>query len=237
MSDVPAVVQPYQRMAWQPLTIAADGARTASKFAGLPWLAADEAWPLCPNCGKPIQLLLQLSLADLPQALGSEYGVGLLQMFYCTTDEPLCDVDCQAWEPFSRSTLVRVIESVGAVLPLTESPVADAFPPLLIVDWLAAIDYPNAEESELLGVELSAAESEQLYAADYPLSKDKLAGWPAWVQGVEYPHCPQCAQPMRLLFQLDSHDHLPYTFGDVGTGHITQCPVHLTQVAFGWACG
>ena len=65
---------------------------------------------------------------------------------------------------------------------------------------------------------------------------DKLAGWPAWIQGVEYPSCPKCEQQMRLVFQLDSDDHLPFMFGDVGTGHITQCPEHLEVVAFGWAC-
>jgi hypothetical protein len=26
-------------------------------------------------------------------------------------------------------------------------------------------------------------------------------------------------------------------FGDMGIGHITQCPEHLDVVAFGWACG
>ena len=38
------------------------------------------------------------------------------------------------------------------------------------------------------------------------------------------------------IFQLDSEDHVPFMFGDVGTGHITQCPEHLEVVAFGWAC-
>ncbi|BAY43233.1 hypothetical protein SAMD00079811_08120 [Scytonema sp. HK-05] len=35
----------------------------------------------------------------------------------------------------------------------------------------------------------------------------------------------------------DSQNNLPFMFGDVGCGHITQCKTHKTQVAFGWACG
>ncbi len=67
-------------------------------------------------------------------------------------------------------------------------------------------------------------------------SGDKLAGWPVWVQGMEHPSCPRCGRRMWLVFQLDSEDHLPFMFGDMGTGHLTQCPEHLEVVAFGWAC-
>lgn len=42
---------------------------------------------------------------------------------------------------------------------------------------------------------------------------------------------------MELLFQIASEENLPYTFGDVGVGHVTQCPAHRERLAFGWACG
>lgn len=29
---------------------------------------------------------------------------------------------------------------------------------------------------------------------------------------------------------------VPFMFGDVGRGHVTQCPDHEDVVAFGWAC-
>jgi hypothetical protein len=38
------------------------------------------------------------------------------------------------------------------------------------------------------------------------------------------------------VLQLESDDHVPFEFGDSGTGHITQCPNHRNLVAFGWAC-
>jgi uncharacterized protein YwqG len=65
---------------------------------------------------------------------------------------------------------------------------------------------------------------------------DKLGGWPYWIQGVEYPACPVCQAEMHMVFQLDSNDNLDFMFGDVGTGHITQCPVHKSVVTFSWAC-
>ncbi|HBL10742.1 MAG TPA: molybdate metabolism regulator, partial [Cyanobacteria bacterium UBA11162] len=65
---------------------------------------------------------------------------------------------------------------------------------------------------------------------------DKLAGYPLWVQGMEYSGCPICHEPMRQVFQLVSEDNLPYMFGDVGIGHVLQCQTHKEQLAFIWAC-
>jgi uncharacterized protein YwqG len=65
---------------------------------------------------------------------------------------------------------------------------------------------------------------------------DKLGGWPYWIQGAEYPDCPECGARMEVVFQLDSNNNLPFMFGDVGCGHITQCPRHKDVVTFAWAC-
>jgi hypothetical protein len=40
-----------------------------------------------------------------------------------------------------------------------------------------------------------------------------------------------------LVFQVVLEDNVPSMFGDVGCGHVTQCPEHMEVVAFGWACG
>ena len=77
-----------------------------------------------------------------------------------------------------------------------------------------------------------------LDAAMIPFEGDKLAGWPYWVQDVEYPKCPTCDRLMdTLIFEFASDDHVPYLWGDVGTGYILQCPDHKDQVAFLWQCG
>ena len=67
-------------------------------------------------------------------------------------------------------------------------------------------------------------------------TKDKVNGWPYWVQNVEYPICPKCGTEMIYLFQIDSEDNVPFMFGDVCCGHITQCPKHPDILAFAWAC-
>ena len=69
---------PCQKKAWLPLTEQRDGPVTACKFAGKPWLAADEDWPLCPSCGREMFLLLQLNLRQLPATIGKMPGTGLM---------------------------------------------------------------------------------------------------------------------------------------------------------------
>ncbi|MEM7788270.1 MAG: DUF1963 domain-containing protein [Bacteroidota bacterium] len=232
---VPKTLFPHVRTAWRPLVTEADGPATASKMAGTPYVPAGEPYPTCPNCAAPLQLFVQLDTATLPEAVRGEHGEGLIQLFYCTSQEPMCEVDCEAFFPFSRSVVARLVVPDG--LPEADLPeVADAFPPRQIVGWEAFDDYPSGAESmSRLGVALTDAEQDTAWeAAAYG---DKLGGWPAWIQGVEYPDCPRCGRAMRLVFQVDSEETLPVVFGDSGVGHLTQCPVHQDVLAFGWACG
>ncbi|WP_276307800.1 DUF1963 domain-containing protein [Stenotrophobium rhamnosiphilum] len=214
-----------------------DGPLNASKFSGAPFLPSGSKWPACQNCGKPMQLFLQLNPSELPEQVTSPWGEGLLQFFYCTNSEPLCEVDCEAFFPFSKSTLLRIVSAEGKSEAVDSSAVLNGFPPKLIVGWKVDHDLPNWEELRSLGVELTDEESEELSEKGFPRSGEKLLGWPAWVQGVEYPQCPECGSQMRLVFQIDSSGHLPYMFGDVGCGHISQCAIHPSNLAFGWACG
>jgi len=96
-------------------------------------------------------------------------------------------------------------------------------------------DLPNWEEQKMYGVELSDSEADEV-SETYPRGGEKLMGWPCWIQGVEYPNCPECGSPMGHVFQIDSEGALPFMFGDVGIGHITLCPKHTSILAFGWAC-
>jgi uncharacterized protein YwqG len=68
------------------------------------------------------------------------------------------------------------------------------------------------------------------------LQGDKLFGFPYWVQSIEYPNDRETGTRMELLFQIDSEDNLPYMFGDVGVGHITQSPDNENELTFAWAC-
>lgn len=234
-NTIPSAAIPYKRNAWKPITEESDGSILASKFSGIPYLMKDEKYPRCQNCDKPMQLFIQLNLDELPTALRKDIGNGLLQMFYCTSEEPLCEVDCEAFFPFAKSVLLRIIQPEVETVSSRMLP-ENLFPPKLIIGWDEIEDYPNPEEGESLDIELEDDEWDVM-TEEFPHIGDKLGGYPAWVQGVEYPDCPLCGETMQLLFQIDSEDNLPYMFGDVGCGHITQCKDHKEQLAFGWACG
>jgi uncharacterized protein YwqG len=225
------------RPAWVPVTLEQDGAATDSKFSGKPVLKKGENWPLCANCSKPMQLFVQLNTLQLPAEAGVK-GKGYIQMFYCTSYEPHCEVMCEAFFPFSKSTLLRLVNEDEATGDHTVPDIKDNFPAKKIESWDQIQDYPGYEERcELESVELTDEEEDFAYDNEIgPASGDKLGGWPLWVQSVEYPSCPDCGEQMGLVLQLDSEDNVPYMWGDSGVGHITQCKSHPQQVAFGWAC-
>lgn len=252
--EIAALLQPWrarhQRPAWRPIVVEEEPATLSAKFGGLPWLAPDETWPTCGDCGLPLAFFLQLDLTNLPSKLDRSFGAGVLQLFYCTE----CD---GGWEPFAASQLVRVLPRVALGLAAEPPGEVEVFPAQAITSWEEFIDLPAPPEHDSLGLLYDYDFDAKITRVDCPefgisvegstdddiaeevataATGDKLAGWPAWIQGVEYPSCPKCARQMRLVFQVDSNDHLPFMFGDVGTGHITQCPEHPEVVAFGWAC-
>ena len=245
----------HERPAWTPQTTTDDADRPVSKFGGRPLLQTEETWPACRVCGLPFELLLQLDLAKASRVSGRDLGPGVLQLFYCVR-ETSCE---PGWEPFNdQCSLCRVIPASGtAVADAAEN----SFPPRAIVGWTEVVDRPDPEEHDALGLvydyhfretphrpmEVTCPELglrfegapivNHLQAEISSRDGDKLSGWPRWVQGVEYPSCPECGRRMELLMQLDSEDNVPYMFGDCGIGHITQCWDHKHVVAFGWACG
>ena len=271
-----------KKKAWFPITVRQDGDLTTSKFAGKPWLSADETFPRCGCCNNLMRFFFQLNLEQVPNSLKGEFGEGLLQFFYC--------VDCDDSQPFSQSHLVRIIQPLDKPaqyeLPYfqdnwTDDPMLrdskGQFIAKIIVNWKETTDYPNWMEVESTGVTLSdedvhflmsASNIEESELADlsylddaeraYDLlcqrsaiihqimeegnfllsEKDRLAGYPHWVQDPEYPNCPICDRSMdRLIFQFASDDNITYLWGDCGTGYFLQCPEHKEQVTFLWQCG
>jgi len=233
-----ALLRPHLRAAFVPQVKAGGATGPVTKIAGEPWLPAGAEWPVCPNCKRPMQLILQLDLETLPAGAGA-HGKGLAQLFYCLSSDPLCEVDCEAFFAFSKSCVARLVDGHAPGKDAEPRETPNALRPKRIVGWKAAEDLPNTEELDELGVsaEYDGPLWKALQAAQRPLPKDKLGGWPCWSQSPEYPSCPECKAPMRLLFQIDSDDAVGCSWGDGGCGHLTQCATHPNQLAFGWACG
>lgn len=232
-------LEQYKRHAWIPVVEAKERVLVSSKFSGKPYLKADETWPQCPNCGNHMHLFLQLNINEIPDEFKQSLDLysGLLQMFYCTNSDPLCEVDCEAFFPFSKSVIVRYIAEIDNDKAIKDiSLPEDSFPVKTIVKWNMVDDYPNWEELREMGFSLNDEEENELEKLEVPHAGDKLGGWPYWIQGIEYPRCPICNEKMRLIFQIDSEKNIPYMFGDTGCGHITQCKNHKDQMAFAWAC-
>jgi uncharacterized protein YwqG len=225
-----------RRTAWLPRTADGPTGLAGSKFGGLPLLASGEPWPACGNCRRPMQLFLQLNGEELPAELELPLPGRVVQLFYCTSQKPCCEADCEAWDGRGVSMRLRLIDARTPPQPLTASPVANAFPEKRIEGWEPVDDFPNAEDAEGAGETLDEIEQEMLSNAGYPREKDKLAGWPSWVQSVNYPACPECERAMRPLFQVDSHDNLPYMFGDAGVLHLFLCPQHPERLGMNWDC-
>lgn len=220
IADYEAWREAGRRPFWLPLTREGQFADNPSHFGGIPDLAPDETWPGCPHCGVPMALLLQLDLATLPaEAPGrAEAGAGLLQLFGCT--------DCGALSE-DGSALARRLppaERSAAVLSFDAVMLA----PRSIVGWRAGSERPGAGEWDDEQGLPPAGEDEECQGGD------KLGGWPAWVQYAEYPFCPVCRQPQRLLFQIASQQGLDYMFSDVGTAYLMYCSQHPDQLSFSW---
>jgi uncharacterized protein YwqG len=252
-SRLPPVVKQHQRTAWTPVIETRKGKPIDSKIGGVPYLLPNEEWPLCRSCHEPLTFFLQLNSTQLKKPI---FGQGLLQVFYCTNED--------SFQPFDQSHFLRLLRGTESPLnpsderenptPLNPSDERKDMwetKPLrrkggyggtksphptenVIVDWKQTDDYPSNIELTEMGIDLSDFEDQMLCATNFPLHGDKLSGWPAWVQGVEYPICPECKQQMTMIFQLDSNYGLDYMFGDTGCAHITQCSNHPNSLAMGW---
>ena len=206
---------------------------TKSKIGGFPYLRHENDWPVCPNCGKHQQLFLQLNLSELPE----QQSDGLIQLFYCTTDDAefYCEEELMAYAPDSKISTCRKIQIEGQSASISPT-IDELFEEKVIESWEAVDDYPHPEEIYDLDVPFSDEEIETLFKNRITaMSGDKLFGYPNWIQGVEYP-TDENGDEMEMVFQLESKKNLPYMFGDLGVGHLTQSKNDDSKLAFGWAC-
>jgi hypothetical protein len=236
------LLERYGRVAYRPQLVADDSAITASKFGGTGFLRDGETWPACGNCKQRMPLFVQIDLATCPEALKHPHREGLVQLFYCTSDEPLCEVDCRGWQAGAICMLVRwLAPPLRRPERLSEAPPSLSswrreVQPSRVAAWIAeAPELPDYAEMQ----RLDSDATEDWTALDdldvVARNLDKLGGWPSWVQDPAYPNCPDCGVPMQYLLQLESNGACGHQFGDLGRGHLFQCATHPERVAFNWA--
>lgn len=232
-----ARLRPHVRPAFIPRVEDGEASGPVTKVGGRPWLPAGTTWPTCPNCNQAMALILQLDLESLP-AGAPDHGKGLAQLFYCTNTEPHCEVVCEAFFPFARSVVARVVDKHAPGADADARVVPNAPAPRRIVGWEEVADLPRIDELGELGMEVGEDDTleQELEARELPRMGDKLGGWPHWIQGIEYPECPDCQGAMGLVFQMGGGDAIAYEWGSGGAGHLTQCAAHPERLAFGWAC-
>jgi Domain of unknown function (DUF1963) len=223
----------FKRFAWKPHVTTEYGPAIGSKFGGTPWLSKQEEWPRCGECGRLMDLWLQLNSADLPPECAELFD-GVLQVFACEAEE-YWDGPCQSGWPFSTASFVRVCRPDGPSR-FEQLPDPDLFEECRVVGWTKHEELPDTQELEVLGIELSSDQEKILGEDCAPFSTcqvDKLMGWPAWQQRPRRFACPTCNIEMREIFQLDSSSCVPI-LDCGGRGWVIQCPVHRDIVAFYW---
>jgi hypothetical protein len=93
-------------------------------------------------------------------------GAGLLQLFYCTSDE------CRSeggWEPFTDDlSRVRVVHPSGPGLKISLPRQDRCFPAKRVVGWTRFIDLPMPSEHEELGLKYTYHFDEGRYGWNAP---------------------------------------------------------------------
>ena len=201
-----------------------EGPIGVSRTGGHPDMVDDEDWPDCGKCDRPLSFLFQLDRGALPDG-APRTGGGLLRLFYCLEDDCIGEGE---WEPFSVKHALPVTTRTVARRQAPDGPVVHQ--PAHVVQWVKLVDYPNWEDREDL---IQPADQDEDIA---PREGHKLGGWPFWVQSPERPRCRICNTAMEPFFQLDMGWDFSFEFGDMGVGHISQCPSHPEVIAFSWAC-
>lgn len=223
-------VAQHRRTGWLPVVEETDDELSASKFGGRPWLSEDEQWPTCANCEQPLQHFVQLDLAALPEAEQERLGdTGLLQVFYCTNTDPLCEVECAAWGPYADSIVARRVEAPTGPANVDAAGPDEPIAARRIVDWEPIEEYPDPAEWSVTFTDEDIAYLEE---HEIPARGDKLGGWPHWLQGDEYPSCSECDERMQFVMHIDSNQNVPYSFGGGGMGYLAQCAAHPDVLAF-----
>ena len=202
-----------------------------SHYGGLPYLRADEQWPI-EGMGQYADLVLQLRLSDLPADLG---------LVYALPDIPLRDQLVQVWGGGGDYVHphCRLIDSSPLAQRTVTAPAGvTVHPERRLLGWSTKSyrAYPSPSQWRSAGVRvpvnapLRRSESFMCGLEDCgryaPSSDDHLCGWGINDGSYDVQHCAQCQTEMQLLMQIDSGSVGFLAFGWNVPLVIHQCPHH-----------
>ena len=223
----------------------ADVSPVSTKFGGAPYAERGEKWPVCGGCGKGLSFICQWNLAECPHLSGS---AGLYAFYYCHGCASWGDLPADlkdAWmvrrypapDP-GRSVHLEDASPTGARTTDCSCTLAKE---RSLPDWDGLAE--EAPRAAALSKELNEDEAWEPYSeiaeellGGEPDYRTQIGGYPRFVQGADYPECPDCAQRMRLLAQIDSEEEAGLMWGDSGCVYIFGCDKHTAQVQMRLQC-
>lgn len=212
---------------------------SVSKTGGIPNLNLFTEWPVCDECGTPLNFILQIYKRDFPEFYFPE-NTNIFLLFRC----PYLFCECA----FSEKYDLKMFWFYGNVD--TEKNAAVEKPPCTLEEPemempgcsfnpLKIVDYPYYEE---LDEELWNTFDEK-YAGDIrvfdtfmgnyqPKAGIKINGFPSWADNPNYPVC-TCGNRKEFFFQISSEEYeeeSPFEWplygeimGDCGILHFFVC--------------
>jgi uncharacterized protein YwqG len=265
-ADLAAFLQPVQsklaasqrqaaHIAFYPLTADDPG---ISKLGGAAYWPKHEAPPVDID-GKPLHLLAQIRLADLPESLGFP-AAGMLQFFIQSNDYYGANFDDEmSINALSKQRYFKVVhwQSIAADYGALAAHEAEMLPhrssqafgmrfearpeQITVGDFrfgaiFAQGDYVHAAESFAAKQGISEDSLMDLLYTQLGGNGHKLGGYPFFTQ-----EDPRREQGYELLFQLDTDDAVNMMWGDVGVANFFIKPADLqrgdfSNVAYNWDC-
>lgn len=214
----------------------AELASCESKFGGMPYAEAGDAWPRCAACNLELTFINQIYDEDKQQ---------LFVFYYCCACFPwgYSDEDDGEWlaklykAPANEKivTIRRHEEDEYALNPCkTTFSFMQRLP-----DW-EGLDYTSREASELCckisddpWQEYAEAVERLGCISDYATI---LGGYPRYVQSAASFKCPTCDTDMEFYAQIDSEDDANIMWGDMGLVYFFRCPQHENEFKLELQC-
>lgn len=201
-----------------------------SKMGGMPNLNGFQAWPMCDECNKPLDFVMQLYRTDFPSFYFPE-DRNIFQLFRCPNGK--CPVAYRTnhydhkmfhyyWEVEKDKNNEVEIPRVDSkrVRDLGDEKVQECyFEPEVIDDYPDYQDYHGdewanfenrygSESSEKDGVITITDKGSGLFLEKFSAKRaTKFGGYPSWSQSSEYPVC-ECGSKKEFFFQLTGHSGL-----------------------------